>query len=156
MGLIVIKIERDNLGKDKAIFGTLMIERPFGPGVSYPKRWYTLERPWIENLKVVSCIPAGRYPAHIRRDHDPWRIELENTGNRTNIQIHNGTILEHIEGCILVGTYRTDSRVKNSVTAMAEILGETLHYEKSPQIVVNIIDHLQVNSQARNSERVTS
>jgi hypothetical protein len=66
---------------------------------------YTLERPWADNAKNVSSIPAGTYPATLRYDHsDLWRIELQGVPGRSNIQIHVGNEPDQSMGCILVGS----------------------------------------------------
>lgn len=66
---------------------------------------YTLEKPWKDNQKNISSIPAGSYDGILRYDHsDHWRIELLNVpGNRTHIQIHVGNTVADVSGCILVG-----------------------------------------------------
>ena len=65
---------------------------------------HTLERPWQDNTPNISSIPAGTYPAILRYDHnDHWRIELQGTEPRTNVQIHIGNSPDQTKGCILVG-----------------------------------------------------
>ena len=66
----------------------------------------TLERPWKNNAKGVSCIPAGTYKAH--RYLSPKRgytvFELADVPDRTHIEIHKGNLPSDSEGCILVGS----------------------------------------------------
>lgn len=66
---------------------------------------YTLERPWVDNLRNISSIPSGIYQATLRYDHtDHWRIELSGVpGGRTYVQIHIGNEPDETLGCILVG-----------------------------------------------------
>jgi hypothetical protein len=65
---------------------------------------YSLEKPWIENINNISCIPKGTYQGFIRYDkNDKWRIQLEGVPNRSGIQIHVGNWTSQINGCILVG-----------------------------------------------------
>ena len=70
---------------------------------------HTLERPWADNKKNISSIPAGEYSAILRYDHkDHWRIELLDVPGpdgkkRDNVQIHIGNTLDDTIGCILVG-----------------------------------------------------
>jgi hypothetical protein len=55
---------------------------------------YSLERPWNGNAPLISSIPAGVYPAHVRYDHaDAWRIQLDNVPHRTNVEIHVGNFV---------------------------------------------------------------
>lgn len=66
---------------------------------------FTLELPWLENKKAVSCIPVGEYlmvwgwSPRFRRNF--WRIGVP---GRTGILIHKGNTLKDTSGCILVGT----------------------------------------------------
>jgi hypothetical protein len=65
----------------------------------------TLELPWLDNRRSVSCIPIGQYEAFIRFS-PRWRreiIEFKNVPGRKNIQIHPGNYFYDIEGCILPG-----------------------------------------------------
>jgi len=65
----------------------------------------TAERPWLNNLPNVSCIPVGTYTcvSHSSPDH-PGTWEVANVPNRSEILIHNGNFpLKDSEGCILVG-----------------------------------------------------
>ena len=74
-------------------------------GVDGNQICYTLELPDNNNEKLVSRIPSGQYPGHLRYDHkDAWRIQLDNVPNRNNVQIHIGNWPFQTEGCILVGT----------------------------------------------------
>lgn len=65
---------------------------------------YTLELPWKENQKNISCIPIGRYdiiPKKYSFFYRKW--ELQEVCKRTNIQIHAGNTVNDIEGCIVIG-----------------------------------------------------
>lgn len=64
----------------------------------------TLEPPWKNNQKNISCIPQGEYevePFSGRKGTDIWRFK--NVPNRSDILIHSGNWVHHTEGCILVG-----------------------------------------------------
>ena len=74
----------------------------------------TLELPWRDNQKNISCIPAGRYITKLiysQKFKDVyWLREVE---DRTGILIHAGTwagdkekgFKTHSYGCILLGKY---------------------------------------------------
>lgn len=65
-----ITIARQFYGKEATV-GYLIVD---GEPVSY-----TLELPWKNNGKDVSCIPPATYSGIVRYDHhDGWRIELTN------------------------------------------------------------------------------
>ncbi len=66
----------------------------------------TLEDPWLDNRRNVSCVPAGRYtvvPHTGLKYRNVWR--LENVPNRTAILIHQGNTTNDTQGCILVGQW---------------------------------------------------
>ena len=77
-------------------------------GIIYVKdlRFFTLELPWLDNQKNISCIPTGEYN-YIKRV-SPGKgyevIELVDVPDRAYIQIHLGNYTRQIEGCILPGT----------------------------------------------------
>jgi len=64
----------------------------------------TLEDPWNDNRKNVSCIPTGNYeciPHNGHRYKDTWI--LKGVPRRTAILFHVGNTQKDTEGCILVG-----------------------------------------------------
>lgn len=67
----------------------------------------TLERPWLNNTKGISCIPTGTYicvkvPAteHIKYPH----ISVTNVSNRSGVCVHIFNEFFQSEGCIGVGS----------------------------------------------------
>ena len=69
----------------------------------------TLELPWRDNKKRVSCIPAGVYKAKPRSsprygDH----LWVRFVPNRDMILVHAGNFPKNTEGCILIGMERAD------------------------------------------------
>jgi len=73
---------------------------------------YTLEPPWRNNERNLSCIPTGRYGLrlgmHRRNTPDPSddypAYELEGVTGRNLIKIHTGNTINDSRGCILPGT----------------------------------------------------
>ena len=79
---------------------------------------YSLELPWKDNAKDVSCVPSGHYSGFVRTDGTRgWRIELKAVPKRGNIQIHVGNYPSDILGCVLVGTSYSTNMVSNSKAA---------------------------------------
>lgn len=62
----------------------------------------TLERPWLNNRRSVSCIPEGTYVVHRDRVGRFTWFAIQNVPGRSNIEFHLGTLPEHSEGCILM------------------------------------------------------
>ena len=62
----------------------------------------TIELPWRNNQKRVSCIPEGKYFIKKRYSRKlKWHLEVENVANRSFILFHpaNNALLE-LNGCI--------------------------------------------------------
>lgn len=64
----------------------------------------TLELPWQNNARNVSCIPEGRYDVIIREvPHRGRHFHVLNVPDRSLILIHVGNYYTDIQGCILPG-----------------------------------------------------
>lgn len=62
----------------------------------------TIELPWKENAKKISCIPEGRYSLIIKwhKKHG-WVIELQGVLNRKGILMHAANnAMKELKGCI--------------------------------------------------------
>lgn len=72
---------------------------------NHSEPWYTIERPWRENQRNVSCIPLGTYlivPRHYHRGGYPaW--EVEDVPDRSMILFHIANWAHDVEGCIGIG-----------------------------------------------------
>ena len=69
---------------------------------------HTLERPWQNNEINVSCIPSGEYYVDFLKKSASGKyrnvFHVINVPGRSGVLIHNGNIVDHTKGCILVGT----------------------------------------------------
>jgi hypothetical protein len=72
-------------------------------------RMMTLEPPWKDNEREVSCIPPGTYKAvrFVSPKHGTT-FQLTNVPDRDSIEFHPGNSLRDTKGCILVGMKVTD------------------------------------------------
>lgn len=69
----------------------------------------TIELPWLENQKNISCIPEGKY--HIKKHISPkfgQCLKVQDVPGRSEILIHVGNYKKDTHGCILVGKRFTD------------------------------------------------
>jgi len=74
---------------------------------------YTVERPWQNNEKNISCVPAGLYllqPYSSSKYVDCYSLLSMNLGvgltpdfHRTHILIHPGNFPDDVQGCIAPG-----------------------------------------------------
>lgn len=73
----------------------------------------TLELPWKENKRNISCIPKGSYIVRKRKaEESPSRaydhFMVQDVPNRSYILWHAGNYNTDIKGCILMGQYYLD------------------------------------------------
>ena len=88
----------------------------------------TLELPWLNNQKKISCIPKGKYHV-VKRTSQKYgnHFYVQNVPNRDMILIHAGNYVTQTEGCILVGDSFTDINgdnlrdVTNSKATLAKL-----------------------------------
>lgn len=82
----------------------------------------TLEDPWNNNKRGVSCIPTGVYkcvPHSGPKYKNVWR--LENVPGRDAILIHAGNSTKDTEGCILVGSEFSGEIILRSQLALDKL-----------------------------------
>jgi hypothetical protein len=88
----------------------------------------TLELPWKDNERKVSCIPIGKYDV-VKRKSPKYgnHFHVQDVPNRDMILIHSGNYISDILGCILPGRNPADinndgySDVTHSKQTMAEL-----------------------------------
>ena len=65
---------------------------------------YSLELPWRDNKKNISCIPKGTYKCTLYNSPKFGKVyKVLNVPNRTNILIHIGNYNSQTQGCIMLG-----------------------------------------------------
>ena len=85
----------------------------------------TLERPWLGNIKSISCIPEGFYIC--KRIISPKfgdTFHIEGVPNRPHILFHKGNLSDDTHGCILVGEQFEPLRGENAVLASGKAFAE--------------------------------
>ena len=92
----------------------------------------TLENPYINNERNISCIPAGQYKVRLRlaresATRDYLHLLVQDVPDRSYILFHRGNTAKDTRGCILVGQSREQDRVNNSRLAMDLVIKEILN-----------------------------
>lgn len=65
---------------------------------------YTLELPWRNNQRNVSCIPAGQYfVGHRESERFGHHLHIKNIPGRMWCLFHAGNFSRQVQGCVLVG-----------------------------------------------------
>jgi len=99
---------------DKSIIGKLYLNGEFIA--------HTLELPWKNNEKGISCIPKGVYDCRVRyadesASRDYTHLIVENVPDRTYILFHRGNSAKDSRGCILTGMMRGHDVIYQSKNA---------------------------------------
>jgi len=109
---------------DKSTIGTLYINGE--------KFCDTLENPYLNNQRNISCIPEGQYKVRLRlpresATRDYLHLLVQDVPNRDWILFHRGNYPSQTQGCILVGNGRKQDIVENSRLAMDLVIKEILN-----------------------------
>ena len=92
----------------------------------------TLELPWRDNQRSVSCIPAGEYKVRFRypresASRDYLHLLIKDVPNRDYILFHRGNTAKDSRGCVLVGFANQQDFVGNSTLAMDLLMKELIN-----------------------------
>ena len=92
----------------------------------------TLENPWLDNQRNISCVPEGEYPVRLRlpresATRDYMHLLVKDVPDRDYILIHIGNSAKDTRGCILVGLGSQQDFVSNSTLAMDLLIKEVIH-----------------------------
>ena len=104
----------------------------------------TLELPYRDNQRSVSCIPTGEYKVRLRlpresATRDYIHLLVQDVPSRDYILFHRGNSAKDTRGCILVGQGSQQDVVHNSTLAMDLLVKETINLggEKINLIIKN-------------------
>lgn len=83
----------------------------------------TLELPWRNNDRKISCIPTGLYTVNDYQSPSHGHVfKISDVPDRSNILIHTGNVRLDSQGCILVGKSFTSGGIAQSRLALADLL----------------------------------
>lgn len=135
-----VVLQRDS-SSDEGTFGVLTL----------PGGWscHTLELPWRENARQISCIPAGSYKTVLHRSPKFGLVYwVQEVPNRSGILIHAGNLAgdrskglrSDVEGCILVGKTRGRLSGQAAVLSSKVALGEFMKNMNRRSVVLEVRD----------------
>ena len=92
-------------------------------------RCHTVELPWLDNQRNISCIPAGTYECE--KHFSPSQglcISVKNVIDRSDILIHVANSVTELLGCIALGDSSRDINADGipDVTSSSKTLDELL------------------------------
>ena len=101
-----VVVNRDTVG-DKQSLGVCYV---FDEDGELLFRSESIERGWLDNKRMVSCVPEGKYPLKLewspRFRKNLW--ELYGVLNRSECKFHAANYARQLNGCIALGTHRKD------------------------------------------------
>lgn len=105
----------------------------------------TLENPWKNNRRSVSCIPDGNYTC--QRVESPRfgnTFEILDVEGRSHILFHKGNIVDDTHGCIIVGEsfdyLQGENAVLSSGHAFKEFMDMLYDQDKFSLVISNHYD----------------
>lgn len=109
---------------------------------------YTIELPWRENKKRISCIPEGTYILRKRYSEKfKWHFVLLDVPNRSGILIHPANDAQkELQGCIAPVTKITGEGKGILSRKALQVLTDALEpYRTSGQIKICITSNISEN-----------
>jgi hypothetical protein len=127
MMLPVVDLVRLETNLNYGTFGVLRIQKEVF--------CVTLEPPSFQNMKNLSCIPAGQYKCgRVQTVKIGETFEVRHVPNRFNILFHAGNLVIDTEGCILLaqhyGKLKGNRAVLNSGATFKGFMGAMLGYDE--------------------------
>jgi len=87
----------------------------------------TIEKPWLENVPYLSCIPEGVYTCkRYSSERFPNTFEITDVEGRTHILFHAGNTAKDVVGCVALGQYIDQDKyeIRNSGFAFREFMAD--------------------------------
>jgi len=110
---------------------------------------YSLELPWKDNQRNISCIPAGTYTVTIRLSHKYGRVYwVLDVPGRSYILIHSGNwagdvskgLKTHTNGCILLGKFNGTLQKQRAVLCSRPTITKFMNLLQGQPFQLNILD----------------
>jgi hypothetical protein len=104
---------------------------------------YTIELPWKENLKQISCIPEGKYFIKKRYSRKfGWHLAVENVQNRELILFHPANnAKQELKGCIAPVTKLSGAGLglnsRKAVEKLKNLIYKILDQSEEVSIIIN-------------------
>jgi hypothetical protein len=107
----------------------------------------TLELPWKDNARNVSCIPAGEYTAerYFSPHHGCTVFKLIDVPDRDDVELHIGNTVNDSKGCILLGldfgTVKDQAGITGSKAAFLSFMADHPEQRFSLTVIDPLPEH---------------
>lgn len=120
---------------DKSTLGELFLNGAF--------KAHTLELPWKNNERSISCIPAGEYDCRFRYpresgSRDYLHLLVKDVKDRDYILFHRGNTAKDTKGCILTGLTAKKDWIGQSTLAHEELMNSIIELQTTSSIKLTI------------------
>ena len=104
--------------------------------------WQTLELPYKDNQRSISCIPAGTYKVRKRTAEESTtrkyeHLLIQDVPQRSFCLFHIGNYPNNTMGCILVGNTRATDFIGDSKKAFTKLMAELKHFNQLELTIKN-------------------
>ncbi|QDP49469.1 MAG: hypothetical protein Unbinned2716contig1000_50 [Prokaryotic dsDNA virus sp.] len=100
---------------------------------------HTLELPWKDNQRSISCIPSGTYDVRFRypresASRDYLHLMVKDVKDRDYILFHRGNTSKDTRGCILTGLTKKKDWIGQSTLAHEELMNSIIELKTTSKI----------------------
>ena len=115
---------------------------------------YTMELPWRQNQRNISCIPSGLYLLQLRISPHFGRVYwITDVPSRSYILIHSGNwagdiqrgLKTHTNGCVLLGKYHGWLQTQRAVLCSRPTVSRFRDLLAEKPLRLNVIDTIRGN-----------
>ena len=114
----------------------------------YLYEFTTIELPWRDNTRGISCIPEGTYQGEsILKSNNKYAILLKDVPDRDGIFISSANFVRQLEGCISPGTKDKDGVIDTVSSRVALGTLETI-FPVGSEMKIHIKDVFKIHGNA--------
>lgn len=157
--MVIGKLLREKY-QDKQTIGTFYLY----DGEDIVFKCKTLELPWKNNAKRISCIPKGSYDCILVQNSPSFNYahyNVQDVPGRAGVKIHAGNYYTNIKGCLLFGKAHVDINKDGyvDVTSTRETLNELIEkagkrFTLSVENSKNVINEIDSNNNLDSSPSI--
>jgi hypothetical protein len=108
---------------------------------------HTIELPWLNNQRNISCIPEGRYLLKARYTEERgWHYEISGVENRSCILFHPANhALKELKGCIApvsqLSGYGRGLKSRRANENLKFLVKDAMDNEEEVSLIIKNVDH---------------